>query len=97
MLKVSFICTDNLRVALVAFFLLLILIIQVANLITSHYTVILSHFTLIATTSAERVYKTFKVPSEKSRIVYLTVIMQKIVVFPAHYRFPVKLICCIAF
>ena len=42
----------------------------------------------------ERVYNAFIVPFENSKIISLTSsIMKYIVLFPAHSRFPVKLIC----
>ena len=43
----------------------------------------------------ERVYKTFTVPYQSSKMTFL--ITKNIAVFPACSRFPVKLIYCIAF
>ena len=43
------------------------------------------------------IYNTFTVPCEKSKTVSFASSIMKNVVFPGQSRFPVKLICCIAF
>ena len=44
------------------------------------------------------IHNIFTVPCEKSKMVSLaSPVMNKIVVFPSRYRFPVRLICCIYF
>ena len=66
-----------------------ILIYQVVNVITTR----LSNFMSILNKFVEHAYNTFAVPCEKSRIVFLTFsIMNNIAIFPALFRFPVKLI-----
>ena len=61
-------------------------------------TVILIHFILMPNIFVECINNTYTVPDEKSRIVSLTsLIMKNILLFPAHSRFPVKLIFSIAF
>ena len=97
--SVPIIFDDNLRVIPVEFFVAYFSLSYSESdnyIFAMWYSVISTNTTIkYQTKFIERVYNAFIVPFENSKII--SSIMKYIVVFPAHSRFPVKLICWIAF